>query len=729
MSKSTRSSRSVSLLLWITAILCYAIVLVSCASSDRLTANPTEAAEEWIANIEINNPLPTAVNNHVVPIPLSISDQGLKAADLDRLAVVRVTNGEHTNVPNDYTESSVKADGAGNVKSLELLIQDDFPAGSKQNYRILLGRSPISRDRLLIEDLNNDGMGDFLHVDNERFDFFLGHELEPLDIDYNGQLPKDLYVRVDQGGNETKIIPLVHIYMNTPEFRDQMIVRGKCEPLFVISPGLPTSIDVESNSLMARVSLRYEGQRQGLCPPSNILIDPKPTNLMRAEVDLVFYRNSDRVESTTRVTITDTFYNHIGFSLGGVETGLERPRVLFGTESHRVLQGTVWADTQEKTDIPEFMQIQNGKFVFRRAGNRDAWAPFTSLGEDDEFKDYYVVEDAGGAAVLAYFPDFQGMAFRGTRDEGTGEILALNMIGAGPSIPIMPPNPIMLTQTHLGGLGGFWVPIPPGQYVSRLTALIDQRFDPEGGEYYDETVSALAKPLVVRVTAANRMMALSTPTSTFTPSPTATATPTATPVPTPAAANCDPPQRDVWSWRELPEGSLLPFFDRYFYRYVDGIGMIDNRTSVDFANTAMPPALIPGPFTLTIEADEDAGAFMLSGRLPRPSDEWWEGTIQMAIEPWAALTLRDGTSSTRHEAIVLEGEEMPIRWVIHFYERCGKRFSVHNGEGDLLGYFDVGEMPMIDLPNGLFPDGVVHFGMYTEPGGSITLHELSVAIP
>lgn len=448
-------------------------------------------------HFEVSNPLGMDRINEFFLISASFPDGYVDKSLLDRYRISEDVGNQSAEVISEYLDSSVSYWDSGSIQSVSFLLQDDFYASEIRSYTISFDHDDVYQpEPLLIEEMPAGGFGDFLRVNNGAYDFFIGHDLEPIDIEYNGLLPKDLYIRMEGDDSWTKTYALSHIYGNTPYYRQEFINSNLCEPIFVLSPGFPEKMDYFATGLTAMISLQYIGYVQELCPPFEKFKDPQQVDFYEAEVIISLYRDKPRIDISSTVVIREGFYNHSGFAIGGLETEIERPLVLFGDEDHTILQGAVWADTEELTDLPEFMQIEDGKFVFRRGGNRDAWGPFTILKEVSQFSDYYVVQGKNDRAGLLYFPDFQNLASLEKRNEGS-EILPLNMIGAGPSIPLMVPNPIILSQTHLGGLGEVWVEINPGVYQYELIAIMDLPFGIDHREDYDHLVESLATPLIL----------------------------------------------------------------------------------------------------------------------------------------------------------------------------------------------------------------------------------------
>jgi hypothetical protein len=495
--------------------------------------------------------------------------------------------------------------------------------------------------------------------------------------------------------------------------------------LFVISFGVPPDVTIQTGALLTSIALRYRGQTQQACPPYEEGLEPPlESDLYTAEVVLTFYRDLPRVDTRTNVVLRQGFYNHNGFALGGVETQLARPRVLFGVPEHTVLQGALWADTNDTTDRTEFMQVESGQLVFRRARTRDAGAPFEVLSRSDTFNDYYVVEGLNGSGAMLYFPDFERLAYQNTRNEGV-ETVPVNMVAAGPSVPLMVPNALILSQTHLGDVGEAWAPIAPGTYSYRLTGVLDVAFDPEAGAAYDEVAEALAMPIAIRLAESALPAAVTTASPTIPPPASSTPPPTATQTLTPSPASCDPPELHLQA-RPLPEGSLLPLLENARSHFEDdGALMLDNRGRSDYAQPQTEFFSVPGPFRLAVAFESEGGDFVwLDGKALEPR-EWWDG--EALYHSGDAVSLYDGRSANP-DWHFLQQENDGAVLEFHFYEPCGKRIGVSDSKATGLLYLSL-EHPgqFTDFENGLFPDWVVAFGLQVDPGSWIRVTELTIA--
>jgi hypothetical protein len=677
----------------------------------------------------VTNPSDFIRPDEFIRLRLSAVPADWQEDDLEDIQIIYRAGEEVIPVDSAVIETGLEVLPSGSLRNLELVFTDSLSALETRQYEIRFNdRRSSSPAPLKIETVHEGEMGDILRLQDGDQTFFIGHELEPLDIGYNAQLPRDLYVRMEGPQGTSKVMPLSHLYFNIYDFREEFLTPGDCQHFFILSPGLPTKIEQQSNSLIAHVRLEYGGWAQAFCPPYEQLMNPRRIDWLEAAVELTFYHGLTRVDTKTEFTLGRGVYNHNGFAMGGVETELARPRVIFGDGNHTVLQGALWADTAELTDRTEFMQIENDRFIFRRAATRDAGAPFETLGESDTFQGYYVVEGENGSGIFAYFPDFQRLALQNTRNEGS-EVLPVNMIGAGPSVPVMVANPVIISQSHLGNIGDVWVPIAPGSYIYEIKADLSVPFDPTTPEVYDHLAERLAAPLEVALLTTGPTSTLSTATASAPPPSTSTPYPTAIPTPTPAPKSCDPPTRSAYAG-SLATGSYLDKLARRVAPLQDGSLVVDNTDGDGWMGGETSFFTIPGPFSVhfSVDSEMDAALFYFSGRGLAANPTWWGDGIQNMYFSNDGVIFWDGRSESSNEWLPLRGPNEHIEYTIRFLEPCGKQFEILDEEGNPLGSVDITGLSSTKYPNGLFPDGIVSFGLQINPGGWMSMSELYVEL-
>jgi hypothetical protein len=157
--------------------------------------------------------------------------------------VVRVVDGREQEVPSQVLDSGLAGQEADATYHLAMVFQDGFGPGETKSYELRFDEaSTLSLEAIRIEDLGTEGMGDRLLVRSGGYSFAVGHEPERLDVGWGGALMKDLYVRLEGAEQWSRLMPLSHIYFNIPEHRMEFLRPDECEPLFLISAGLPPEI-------------------------------------------------------------------------------------------------------------------------------------------------------------------------------------------------------------------------------------------------------------------------------------------------------------------------------------------------------------------------------------------------------------------------------------------------------------------------------------------------------
>jgi hypothetical protein len=705
-------------------------------NSDLTNAEPQESTKK--IHFEVINPLDLERPGEIFVVSATFPDNFIDQSVLEQYWIYAFVENKPNAILSEYLHSSVSYWDSGSIKELSFLLQDDFSALEKKPYVLSFDRHQENLlEPLHIEEVPCDGFGDFLHVNNGSNDFFIGHDREPLDVEFNGLLPKDLYIRMENEAGWTKTYALTHIYGNIPEYRQEFLNSNQCEPIYILSPGFPEKIDTVVTGLTARISLTYDGYTQELCPPFEEFEDPQKVDFYEAEVIILLYRQQPRIDISSTVVLQESFYNHNGFAIGGLETEIDRPLVLFGDDDHTILNGSVWADTEELTDLPEFMQIENGKFVFRRGGNRDAWGPFTTLKEVNQFHDYYVVQGKNDRAGLLYFPTYQSLAYTETRDEGSA-VLPLNMIGAGPSIPLMVPNPVILSQTHLGGLGEIWAEITPGVYAYKLTSIMDLPFGIEYIDDYDQLIATLSSPLNIDVPeelSSGISLTIRAPSNFNSPlniklnesrAPSMPSPATVTPLPTIPVIY----QSMIDLKNHVQNSNAEYLFD-------EGVLKFDQTERTEWIGFESPNSIkLDGPFEIKLNLSGAGDDYYVSlfGRRPSPDRSWWgEGMHVMYISQYSSqgdyfLRIYDGiVENNAHDIQLSSSLIRPNSSItLRFLDSQGRILEVFNEKGTIVSRIDITDISGLNLPQGLLPEEVLIPGILVGPGSKLIIREFEL---
>jgi hypothetical protein len=289
----------------------------------------------------------------------------------------------------------------------------------------------------------------------------------------------------------------------------------------------------------------------------------------------------------------------------------------------------------------------------------------------------------------------------------------------------MVPNPIILSQTHLGNVGEVWAPIAPGTYSYRLTGLLDVPFDAGAGATYDAAAEALGAPISIRVEERPLAAAMSAATATKPPPASSTPPPTATSAPTPAPAFCVA-SRLTYQPRALPEGSLLPLLANELTHFEDdGALVLDNRAGANWVSSQTEFFSVPGPFRLVVafEGSPDIEPVFLDGN-PRGAN-WSDGEILYLGENAMRLFDGRGSSGESFDWYFLGGGKDRMAVTFEFGEPCAKHVRVSSSEGILdLNLEEPGGFTI--FKNGPFPDGIVSFRLQAPDGSWVKLTKLTV---
>ena len=179
----------------------------------------------------------------------------------------------------------------------------------------------------------------------------------------------------------------------------------------------------------------------------------------------------------------------------------------------------------------------------------------------------------------------------------------------------------------------------------------------------------------------------------------------------------------------LVSGSYLEFLSLIVAPLEDGKIVVDNSSGKYFEGGKTRFYSIKAPFSVQFKLDSRSSLFYISGRSTDPNPSWWgEGIKNLYFSPDGGMTFYDGRSETSNERVEIgyQGEE--IAYTISFLDNYGKQFDLFNENGKFIGHYDVTKFYLTDFPDGLFPDGVVSFGIQINPGGWVSMSDLKIII-
>ncbi len=133
---------------------------------------------------------------------------------------------------------------------------------------------------------------------------------------------------------------------------------------------------------------------------------------------------------------------------------------------------------------------------------------------------------------------------------------------------------------------------------------------------------------------------------------------------------------------------------------------------------------------MTRTPDETTAAIKILG-IPEPSSgNWWKGITRLDLgydKGNYSIGIRDGTKADDNVYIDLPLKtDQAVQLV--FDQPEGKSFKVLDGQGQLIQSVDLTATPGLNLPNGLFPKGVVYIGTTLPPTTSFMITGLRIGV-
>jgi endo-1,4-beta-xylanase len=116
--------------------------------------------------------------------------------------------------------------------------------------------------------------------------------------------------------------------------------------------------------------------------------------------------------------------------------------------------------------------------------------------------------------------------------------------------------------------------------------------------------------------------------------------------------------------------------------------------------------------------------------VPSRQDAWWKGITRLDIaynDGDYQLGVRDGTTESLGAVLDLPVDaDQPIQIVFEQVE--GKSFVILDEKGEQIARVDLTQLPQVDLPGGLFPEGNVYVGTSTSPHSTLVVTGLRVGV-
>jgi len=152
-----------------------------------------------------------------------------------------------------------------------------------------------------------------------------------------------------------------------------------------------------------------------------------------------------------------------------------------------------------------------------------------------------------------------------------------------------------------------------------------------------------------------------------------------------------------------------------------------------FYDTLSSAIQLESPLTVEIDGlavrDASYGSIKLLG-IPARGETWWKGISRLDIahsHGRYVLGIRDGSAPDFVAAIDLPLDtNQPLQ--LKFDQTEGKSFVVLDGQGQEIERVDLAQLPGVDLPGGLFPEGDLYIGTSISPHSTLAITGLKVGV-
>ncbi|HSN95423.1 MAG TPA: endo-1,4-beta-xylanase [Anaerolineaceae bacterium] len=186
---------------------------------------------------------------------------------------------------------------------------------------------------------------------------------------------------------------------------------------------------------------------------------------------------------------------------------------------------------------------------------------------------------------------------------------------------------------------------------------------------------------------------------------------------------------------EIPWKPLVDFSAWRYFSPENGGELIISPGSDNESDVVTDPSDHPVPVPLRIRfgmqvVSSSWASVKIFGLLDN-HDPWWKDTTRMDVFLNGAtyeLCVRDGSTENCSADIILNlPQDQEITFL--FLDNQGKRLQVLDSNEKLVQEIDFANYPGLRLPDGLFPEGVFHFGTSVGAPGELKVTHLSISTP
>ena len=434
--------------------------------------------------IRVINGIDVGRSQEIMEYNLFLEDSVLLIAEADTFSVYNVSQEPPFEVISDYDAYSLILYPSGYVELIKILFQDDIGAKDTSYYEVrLFDSTNIDAEIISLIVLDEDS-SEFI-IDNNSSTYLIRHEL-PTEEFWGGPVPekftRHLTIEFSKDSSLAVYQPLNWIGGNLLELADLGVNH------YIFSYGVPSKVNITTNRLQARMTFEYNNALLNLAAWDGSEDTTFQTDIVSANIELIFYRNRTNVSVKSQQKVSTAFYNHNFFKTEISYSNLEGCLLYFGNDIDQIIDcgrpNAQWM--QYDRDIG---------FPFIESADNAGHTPFDTLAVAGTFKNYYVWENKYDKATMIYIPDWKEIAYTDKYLDQNNFSITRNSLYINSVLVERPSVSHLLSST---GPGAGWIPvlIDTGTYISESVfyPYLDWTTD---FAIYDQVLERITQSIIV----------------------------------------------------------------------------------------------------------------------------------------------------------------------------------------------------------------------------------------
>ena len=434
--------------------------------------------------IRVINGIDVGRSQEIMEYDLFLEDSVLLIAEADTFSVYNVSQEPPFEVISDYDAYSLILYPSGYVELIKILFQDDIGAKDTSYYEVrLFDSTNIDAEIISLIVLDEDSSEFF--IDNNSSTYLIRHEL-PTEEFWGGPVPEKftshLTIEFSKDSSLAVYQPLNWIGGNLLELADLGVNH------YIFSYGVPSKVNITTNRLQARMTFEYNNALLNLAAWDGSEDTTFQTDIVSANIELIFYRNRTNVSVKSQQKVSTAFYNHNFFKTEISYSNLEGCLLYFGNDIDQIIDcgrpNAQWM--QYDRDIG---------FPFIESADNAGHSPFDTLAVAGTFTNYYVWENKYDKATMIYIPDWKEIAYTDKYLDQNNFSITRNSLYINSVLVERPSVSHLLSST---GPGAGWIPvlIDTGTYISESVfyPYLDWTTD---FAVYDQVLDRITQSIIV----------------------------------------------------------------------------------------------------------------------------------------------------------------------------------------------------------------------------------------